>query len=99
MVSGLMFRIASASSSSSTLGGTTGTIALKKALVMLDERPATVIAEGNWQYRTRFISLVSEKLPIPSSYAWFVLSFQLQSLEPFACPQRVGKLLDGGRVR
>jgi hypothetical protein len=32
-------------------------IALKNALVMLDERPVTVIAVGSWQYLIRFMSI------------------------------------------
>jgi hypothetical protein len=57
-------------------------MALKKALVMLDDLPATVMAVGNWQSRTGFITLASAKPPIASSYPWFVRSFPLQSPKP-----------------
>jgi len=32
-----------------------GMIALMKALVILEERPVTLIVAGSWQWRTRFI--------------------------------------------
>jgi len=52
---GSMRRIRSASNSSVSVGSITGTMALMKALVRLDDLPVTVIGAGSWQRGVRFM--------------------------------------------
>jgi hypothetical protein len=58
MSSGSISRIRSASNSSSSVGWIVGIIALTKELVILEDRPRTLIGVGSWQHRFRLVRVL-----------------------------------------